>query len=199
MAEEIMSNKANKQLSIRGLACPQWHAQQHLAALLLAEYVQLGCPVSMGQDWTSEELEAAVQRGPHVSSLEPDVIAQFQIEAKDKEKQGFANIYSWKKLKQNLPPNFKLSPLAMIPHTSRKYRTILDLSFSLKISGYSIPSVNEATNTFALEEATNQLGSVLPRVIEALAFEPEDGGDIMMRKLDIADGFWRMVCEKEQE
>ena len=165
----------------------------------MAEYARLDCPVSIGQDWTSEELEAAAQRGPHVFSLEPDDIAQIQIEAKDKEKQGFANIYSWEKLKQNLPPNLKLSPLAMIPHKSRTYRAILDLSFLLKISGYSIPSVNEATNKCAPEEAMNQLGSVLPRVIEALAFAPEDGGDIMMSKLDIADGFWRMVYKEGQE
>ena len=68
----------------------------------------------------------------------------------------------------------------MIPHKFQKYRAILDLSFSLKINGYSIPSVNEATNKCTPEEAMNQLGSVLPQVIEALIHAPEEGGDIMM-------------------
>jgi hypothetical protein len=105
---------------------------------------------------------AAAQRGPHVSSLEPVAIAQIQMETWDKEKQGFAKIYKWDEVKQNPPPNLKLSPLAMIPHKSQKYRAILDLSFSLTIDGYNIPSINEATNKCATEEATNQLGSVLP-------------------------------------
>ena len=165
----------------------------------MAEYARVGCPVSMGRDWTPAEMEAAAQRGPHVSSLEPDAIEQLQMEARDKEKQDFAKIYKWDEVKQNPPPNLKLSPLAMIPHKSRKYRAILDLSFSLTIDGYNIPSVNEATNKCAPEEAMNQLGSVLPRVIEALAHAPDEGGDIMMSKLDIADGFWRMVCEEGQE
>mmetsp|Transcript_28069 Transcript_28069/g.51326 ORF Transcript_28069/g.51326 Transcript_28069/m.51326 type:complete len:85 (-) Transcript_28069:248-502(-) len=83
------------------------------------------------------------------------------MEARDKEKQGFEKLYSWDKVKQNPPSNFKLSPLAMIPHKYLKYRAILDLSLSLTIYGYSIPSVNEATNKCAPEEAMNQLGLVL--------------------------------------
>ena len=87
----------------------------------------------------------------------------------------------------------------MIPHKSRKYRAILDLSFALTVAGYDLPSVNDATKKMAPEAAINQIGSVLPRIIEAMASAPDEGGDIMFSKLDIADGFWRMVCEGGQE
>ena len=37
-----------------------------------------------------EDLEVAVEKGPHVSALAPDTIDQMQVEAREKEKQGFA-------------------------------------------------------------------------------------------------------------
>jgi len=201
MAEEIMSEEATKPIQIRGLVAPRGRACDHPAAPLLVEYSKIGCPVSTGRDWTLEELEAAVEQGPHRSALEPDAIAQMQIEAREKVAQGFANIYLWEDLKKELPPSLKLSPLAMIPHKSRKYRAILDLSFALRVNGYHLPSVNEASEKCAPMEAMDQLGTALPRIIEALAFAPkgEDDGPIMMSKLDIKDGFWRMVCEAGQE
>ena len=113
----------------------------------MAEYARIGCPITMGRDWTPAEMEVAAQRGPHVSSLEPDAIEQIQVEARDKEKQGFAKIYKCDDVIQNPPPNLKLSPLAMIPHKSRKYRAILDLLFELRVAGYQLPSVNDATSS----------------------------------------------------
>ena len=43
----------------------------HPAAPLLKEYASQGCPVDVGRDWTLEELEAAMKKGPHASALEP--------------------------------------------------------------------------------------------------------------------------------
>ena len=109
---------------------------------MLREYAAKGCLVSFGRDCTLEELEAADERGPHRSALEPDAIAQIQVEAREKEAQGFCKLYDLEELKSNLPKIRKLSPLAMIPHKSRKYRAILDLSFELMLVGYTLPSVN---------------------------------------------------------
>ena len=36
-------------------------------------------------------------------------------------------------------------------------------------------------------------------MIEMLTAAPMDDGDIMFSKLDIKDGFWRMVCEEGEE
>ena len=121
------------------------------------------------------------------------------MEAREKETQEFANIKKWEDLKQDLPHALKLSPLAMIPHKSRKYRAILDLSYQLMVARYMLPSVNDATMRMAPEEAMDQIGSVLPQMIEALAAAPLDGGDIMFSTFDIKVGFWRMVCEEGEE
>ena len=157
--------------------------------------------MDVGEDWTLEQLEAAVARGPHVSARVPEAIEQIQVKAREKVAQGFAKIYKWSDLRRKRPNKLKLSPLAMIPHKSRKFRAILDLSFALLVNGSPIPSVNEATRASAPEEAINQIGSVLPRIIEAMANAPptETAGAIVWSKLDIKDGFWRMVCKEGEE
>ena len=142
--------------------CPRGRANQHPAAPLLREYAANGCLVSVGRSWKLEELEAAAERGPHRSALEPDTIAQIQAEVHKKEAQGFCNVYEWEELKRNLPKKLKLSPLAMIPHKSRTYRAILDLSFELRLTGYTLLSVNKATEHMAPAEAMDQIGTVLP-------------------------------------
>ena len=127
--------------------CPRMRTLDHSAAPMLKEYASQGCPVDGGRNWTAEELEAAVEKGPHSSSLEPDAIEQIQREAREKAKQGCAKIYTWEWLRENLHkhPQLKLSPLAMIPHKSRKYRASLDLPYELLVSGCLLPSVNDAT------------------------------------------------------
>ena len=82
----------------------------------------------------------------------------------------------------------------MIPHKSRKYRAILDISFALKVAGWYLPSLNEATKETAPSETLEQVGTVMPRIIEALATAPLSEYPIHFSKLDIKDGFWRTVC-----
>ena len=130
-----------------------------------------------------------MDKGLHSSALEDDAIVQIQVGAQEKEAQWFAKIYKWEDLKKDLPRTLKLSPLAMIPHKSRKYMAILDLSYQLWVAGYLLPSVNNVTVRMAPEEAIDQIGSVLPWMIEALAAAPMEGDDIMFSKLDIKDGF----------
>ena len=201
LAEELMGGDAKKPLRIRGLMCPRMRALDHPAAPLLKEYASQGCPVDVGRNWTAEELEAAVEKGPHSSSLEPDAIEQIQMEAREKVKQGFAKIYTWEWLKENLHkhPQLKLSPLAMIPHKSWKYRAILDLSYQLLVAGYLLPLVNDATKDCAPEEAISQIGSVLPRIIEALARVDASDGPVSMMKVDLTDGFWRVMAKEGEE
>ena len=45
----------------------------------------------------------------------------------------------------------------------------------------------------------DQLGLVLPHIINALTNAPVKNGNISMSKLDIKGGFWRMVCETGQK
>ena len=114
-------------------------------------------------------MEAAATKGSHSSALEYDAISKIQAKEREKSAQGFTTIVRWDDIKQNPPSNLKFSPLAMIPHKSRKYIAILDLSFALKLAGWDIPLVNKATKEIAPSEALGQVETVMPLIIYALA------------------------------
>ena len=129
---------------------PQGLAQQHEAADLLSDWEKFGCPTHTGRDWTFEEIQAAINRGPHKSALEPDAVAHFAAEVADKVAKGQARVVLWDDIKFNHPPRLKVSPVAAIPHKSRAYRLILDLSFSLRLEdGGVVKSVNDTTTKLA--------------------------------------------------
>ena len=87
----------------------------------------------------------------------------------------------------------------MVPHKSRPYRAILDLSFSIKLSPTEvIPSVNSTTTKSAPAGSIDQLGHSLARIIHAFATAP-DNAKIFMAKWDIKDGFWRLDCAVGEE
>jgi hypothetical protein len=143
---------------------------------------------------------AAVERGPHISALDPATIAQLKGEIADKVRVGQCKVVEWDSIKDNPPEQLKISPLAMIPHKSRQFRAILDLSFRLKLkTGVTIPSVNESTNLEAPAGAIDQMGHALQRITHAFA-EADPEAKIFMAKFDIKDGFsWRLDCQEGEE
>ena len=74
-------------------------------------------------------------RGAHRSALTILARKELSKETVEKVKNGFAKIVRYGDIKDRLPENLKISPVAMIPHKSRQFRCILDLSFCLKIDG----------------------------------------------------------------
>ena len=104
----------------------------------------------------------------------------------------------WDDIKDNPPEQLKISPVAMIPHKSRKYRAILDLSFKLRLKNGELLSVNKATTLEAPAGVIDQMGHSLQRVIHAFA-ETSPDEKVFMAKFDIKDGFWRLQCEKGEE
>ena len=84
---------------LRGLVFPILRARRHLAANILLKYAQVGCPVSVGHGWTPYEMEAAVTKGFHSSTLEDYAISQIRVEAQEKAAQGFAPIVRWDNIK----------------------------------------------------------------------------------------------------
>lgn len=183
----------------RNMMCPRGLALHHPAAGKLLQYATGGCPTNTGRDWTIEEMTAAVERGPHSSALEPDAIEQLRGEIEEKVKAGQCKVVAWDDIKTNPPKQLKVSPLAMIPHKSRKYRAILDLSFRLRLkNGGVVQSVNETTTLEAPAGAIDQLGHSLQRIIHAFA-EAGEEDKIFMAKFDIKDGFWRLDCQAGEE
>eukprot|EP00956_Cyclotella_meneghiniana_P025446 scaffold53123_cov73-Cyclotella_meneghiniana.AAC.1 len=185
--------------SWKGDMCPQNLALHHPAAAKLLEYATGGCPCNTGKPWSKDQIWAAVERGPHVSALEEDAIAQLEGEIAEKVKARQCRVVLWDDIKDNPPEQLKISPLAMIPHKSRKYRAILDLSFRIRLkNGHEVPSVNEGTTLEAPAGAIDQLGHSLQRIIHAFA-EVDDDAKIFMAKFDIKDGFWRLQCAEGEE
>ena len=185
----------------RGSMCPSGLALHHPAADLLLDYASGGCPANTGRPWTVDEMQAAIDRGPHVSALEPDAVKYMKGEIQQKVAAQQLRVVKWDDIKNDPPPELKISPVALIPHKSRDYRAILDLSFSLRLeSGQSIPSVNEASEKTAPRGAIDQMGHALKRVIYAMADADLAGDDkVFMAKWDIKDGFWRLDCRDGEE
>jgi hypothetical protein len=159
----------------------------------------MGCPVRTGRPWTRDMMEEAVQRGPHQLALTPEALEHFAAEAKAKVEKGQAKLVYWDDIKDNPPPELKISPVAAIPHKPKAYRTILDLSYKLRLkNGGVVKSVNDATEKVAPQGSIDQIGESLSRIIYAFA-ETDDDAKIFMAKWDIKDDSWRMGGEEGQE
>ena len=183
----------------RGQMCPTGLALDHPAAEVLLDYAHGGCPVQSGADWTVQMMTAAIEKGPHTSALDKDAMEQLQTEVAEKVKVGQAKVVLWDDIKHRPPKELKVSPIAMIPHKSRKFRAILDLSFALQLSEEKrIPSVNESSVKTAPAGAIDQLGHSLSRIIHAFA-QADVEAKIFMAKWDIKDGVWRLDSQEGAE
>ena len=183
-----------------GLVLPRGAALDHPAAPMLLEFATHGCKAGIDTQWTTEMIEAAITRGAHPSALQPEPAKQLREETLEKVAQGYARLIPWDSIKQSPPQNLKISPIAAIPHKSRGYRMILDLSHGVSIGTTKYASVNECTSEeVAPNHAMAELGRVLPRLIYAVATAPEQKGPILFSKLDIKDGYWRMVVTPDDE
>ena len=196
----LSKKKSKYNKNFVGLVMPSGPALAHPAALMLVEFATVGCDAAINMQWTREMIEAAIARGAHPSTQLPEPAAQLWQETLEKIEQGYARLVAWDSIKDNPPPNLKISPIAAIPHKSHGYQMILDLSYSVTIDNTSHPSVNEATKpNIAPSHAMTQLGHVLPRLIYAVATAPENKGPLLFSKLDVKDGNWRMVVSPEDE
>ena len=158
-----------------------------------------GCPTRTGKPWTKTEMWEVVAQGPHCSALSPKAIAYFKAEATEKVRTKQARLVRWEDIKDNPPKELKISPIAAIPHKSKDFRSILDLSFPLCLkNGGVLASVNNTTEKMAPAGAIDQIGKCLSQIIHAFA-ETDKDAKIFMAKWDIKDGFWRMDCATGEE
>jgi hypothetical protein len=179
--------------------CPTGLTLKHPAASTLQEYATYGCSAKTGKEWTKAEIWEAVKRGPHVLALSVDALEHFKEEARRKVATGQATIIDWDTIKHNPPPQMKVLPIVAIPHKSKAFRSILDLSFSLRIQdGTKLPAVNNTTTKTAPGGAINQLGHALQQVIHAFT-EANKNDQIFMAKWDIKDGFWHLDANTGDE
>jgi len=171
--------------------------RHHPAYETLFEYATDGCPVDCGESWSQDQLEAAIHRGNHASAQDPQAAKCLREEALEKVEQGSARIVKWTDICDEPHPNLKISPLAAVPHKSRIYRAILDLSFQLRVGKIRFPSVNSATTPGSNHKSMDQMGKVLPRLVYQVARADPALGPLFFAKWDIKDGFWRLVVSEE--
>jgi hypothetical protein len=179
----------------------------HPFAATLREW-EMGVPVDCGAHWEWATIEAAVAKGAHKSATTEESIALIAEDVAYQVKAGYAQIITWEDLCELRPKNLKVSPLAVVPQRNRRGRMILDLSFAVRrehtrgrkrsIRGEEIiqASVNDTTARLAPEEPVKELGNVLPRILDFMAEVPAEE-HIHFSKLDLADGYWRMVVAPE--
>ena len=183
--------------SIGKTMLPRTFALTHPAATLITDWGLNGCPVDCGENWSHVHILAALRRGPHKSAKSKEAIAALREETDEKVRSGYARIVKWKDIKHCIPPKLKLSPVAMVPHKSQKFRTILDLSFQLRHKGKLLPSVNSNTTKLAPAEAMIQLGLCMKRIVATLADNINPSQPFVFAKVDIKDGFWRLRVSNE--
>ncbi len=184
----------------RKLMEPSGPALAHPAAPMLQRFADDGCPAQISQSFTLDQLEQAIQRGAHPSARSPKARQALHQEVQEKIANGYARLIPWDHLKKALPPNIRISPIAAIPHKTRDYRMILDLSYMFTFDGTPWQSVNDASNPQeAPLNSMTQLGQVLPRLVHTIATSPEEAGPWVFMKLDIKDGFWRMMVPEAEE
>jgi hypothetical protein len=184
-------------IGMSDLMYPRTFLSFHNATPLLLQYAQNGCPVDCGPDWDKNKILLLMKRGPYKSSTKKEAVQQLQSETLEKIEMGYARVISWKDIKDNIPKKLKISPVAMIPHKSKKYRCILDLSFTLFHEGHEYSSFNETTNKQAKLEAMAQLGLCLQRIVTIMADNMNPQKPFIFSKLDIKDGFWQMRVSDE--
>ena len=182
-----------------GLMHPTAYALEHDAASMLLDWAENGCPVDTGPDWGIDQIEEALRRGPHQSANEDGAVEFLLNETAEKAKNDYAKVVRYGDIRHNLPKNFKISPVSMIPHKSKMFRCILDLSFQLKNprTGKKWESVNSATTKLAKQQSMGQLGQVVKRIVATMADHFDPNKPFMFTKLDIKDGFWRMAVSNE--
>ena len=180
------------------LMCPRTHCLSHPAAPLLQQYSTTGCPVDCGDNWSLQHILLLLKRGPHISGKHPAAINFLCKETMEKVEQGYARVVRWGDIKQNHPPQLKISPVAMIPHKSKAYRCILDLSFGLRHKGTTMASVNSSTIKKAKPQSMAQLGKCIRRLVATMAKHHKRHKPFLFAKLDIKDGFWRMAVGNDE-
>ena len=173
-------------------------ALEHEAPPLLKGFAENGCPVDCGENWSDERIVDAMLRGPHQSAYLEGAVGFLQEETKEKVQNSFARVIKWRDIKDNVPPKLKISPVAMVPHKSKKFRVIMDLSFRFnKKDGSKWESVNSATTKLAPQQSMAQLGLALKRMVATMADNFDPDHPFKFAKLDIKDGFWRMAVNDE--
>ena len=173
-----------------------------------------GCRAECGPPWTPEVIEWALRAGPHVSALTEENVYLIWDDVQYQERAGFVRIVPESELfgagvPEELIKELKISRLAVVPQANRRGRLILNLSAPVELPAKRAKgsrhkrkrhqaSVNETTEEPEDQEAVKALGTALPSLL-LFMFETKCDWEIDWQKIDLSDGFWRMIVEHGKE
>ena len=84
--------------------------QQHSTYKLLQDYATNGCPVNCGPDWSHNQIMEVLRYGTHLSAQHGEALKCLEVEAMEKEREGFVHIFKWKDLKEKIHQNLNSPP-----------------------------------------------------------------------------------------
>ena len=137
--------------------------------------------------------------------MEPDTIARVHEDIEYQVEAGFSKIMMWSDIKDLRPRNLKISPMAVVPQQDRRGRLVLDLSFPVypertRATCHPEPmqqGVNSTTERLAPDQPVKEIGNVFRRVL-CLMNDAEADEVVMLSKIDLLDGFWRMLVDSKE-
>jgi hypothetical protein len=118
-----------------------------------------GVPANYGPPWSPEVINAAREAGPHVSALTDENVQLIWEDIEYQKQAGFVRVVSESNLFDGeIPPELKISRVAVVPQTNRRGRIIVNLSAQVKLPSNRQnqhrrhkdchhPSVNETTES----------------------------------------------------
>jgi hypothetical protein len=169
-----------------------------------------GVPANCGPPWAPEVVTAAREAGPHVSALTKENVDLIWEDIEYQQQAGFVRVVSEADLfSGDVHSELKISRVAVVPQTNRRGRIIVNLSAPVQLTAprkkghrrHKVchhPSVNETTEPAADQRAVVALGTALPAIFQFM-YETDCEWEIDWMKIDLSDGFWRMIVEDEKE
>ena len=159
-----------------------------------------GIKVDCGPAWSWNAIKAAIKHGPHPTACTSDTHDLFKEDITYQVTAGFSKVMLWEEVERLRPANLKISPVALIPQEGRHSRIILDLSFPIyqDVNGVVMvmqESVNSTTVLKAPSTPVKEIRKMLPRLLHYMRDTPW-GLPILFCKLDISDGFWRLMIQE---
>ncbi len=164
-----------------------------------------GAKASCGDPWKPEVVKAALEAGPHVSALTDANVQLIWDDLEYQEQAGFVKIITKAELDERLvDSDVKVSRVAVVPQANRRGRIILNLSAQVQVPGsrrrppWVHPSVNETTEDADCQEGVKATGTALKAALR-FAHDVDPEWEIDWQKIDLSNGFWRMIVEDGAE
>jgi hypothetical protein len=161
-----------------------------------------------GPPWPQDVIDLTKTIGPHKSALSPESAALVCEDVSYQQSAKFGRIVAESELfADGRPSNLKISRVAVVPQTGRRGRIILNLSSEVPLPAEPgkgrkrtrvHPSVN-ATSVLAEDQAgVKALGTAMHAILP-FCFATDCTWEMESQKIDLSDGFWRMIVGTEME